>query len=611
MWQSIDKHSPFYGFATDLSAIYRFEPADQQTLLHHTHTNPVLFAVKDWSKTTIEQYRALQSYTQNAQNAQTATQTSQTFKQKPALALLKTVSKSLPTNVIEQLNAAIFYHAKTNIDDKRFTHIPKKERLRLCALQSMADNNLYNETEDWLEYLDYCNPSFKAAGQPQNRLVTAVVYQYLADQHQNVQSPSTREFLQNSIDAKPSEKALEQLFGLPKASRLPLFDQFVNVAINAFPKHIGFLKKAIQLAVDTNDHTNTLNMTQRLLQLDPVNPFARQTLINCHLAYAQTLLSELSNSAKKSTFEKELSLALSYRPEGFQLSRYQLLQILGYWTFGDKKHIQYWVNEALGTLHTPLAIRLGLLIEGQGIQISSRAISKYLAPIAKTVDISEIEHLLVFARYLQDAGFIKPVDIPASLLTLVVKTLKQSEAIPQVVQCCQQLGELTLYSAIAQITRVSLKRDFHPLLRFYQLYALAEGDPRKVSGSYRHSPNLFELRLLVDSTKQSASDALGNRVIKAFIARVEGCLSISPFSLPWEDEDEEEEEEEEGLYDWTFPDDTLHGKDDSAQIDAIAELAELFDPLAVLERMLADHQLDDKSKKALLQILGELPKLPF
>ncbi|MFT4928305.1 MAG: hypothetical protein ACI8WB_004424 [Phenylobacterium sp.] len=542
--QSVNSQSIFYGFSQDLLAIYRFNLDDQQNLLHKLDIADPLATIKHWPNNQKLVWKNLQDFSQSTNPAASP---------KKALQLLKSCkTPALPAVVSQQLLAAIFYQGKFKDDDNRFAPLPSHERYRLLALQSSAKDCFHCKERDWLNFIEVWQQAHPADENNQTQSTVAAAYQHLADESGPQHPPSHIKYLTLSVNTLASETGYQQLIKINQRYPVEDFAQILSQAVTSFPDNIGFLKAAMHTADEQHNATQSMLLAKLVLGRDPVNQSARRVLINSYLTQA----SRQVRLQRPAEIAATLAQALALEPSGHQLSRYYLIQALRCWHF-DKKQIEHWTDLALANLKSPLALRLGLLLNGKAIDLTTTAISRQLGSIGKTADINEISQLLSFAVYLQSSGFKLDKSVLKPFMPLIKKTLNQADSYQHILQCCHLLTDLQLYSLLESICKRHSLCFFEDvgMLTFYQVYGSVEGDPRRITEPMLFRLNSLYQRILDKTDKnqnQSQEQNLGEatnrdnlQIIESFIAKARGCQLV----LDYDDYDDDDDDEDDFPFD--------------------------------------------------------------
>lgn len=574
LFEGVNNQSVFYDFAANLLAIYRFEKPDIARLLNNPSVNPVLTQVKKWSKAQSTEFKDAQSYLK-------------TKRPKMALKLLDGLEQKGNLEHCQQLLAAVFYAGEYGEHDRQFKGLAIAEKIRLYALQCARDENPRKEGGKWVEFIrvyKLANPQQTE----QNRRTVSVVYRHMAQLAKQHSPEVYLDCLQASLLAFPTEAGYQTMFDTSDTHRISNIDKLAADAVKDFPQNVAFLNQAMTAATAKKSHKKAATLAKRILKLDPVNQSAQRALVNSHLLHSHRQL-DLYNLDK---MEKELALALASGPNTHQLGHHHIMQVLRHRKITDKSALSHWLEQAQSALGSPLALRLGLLINGDVDRINTTAISKLIGPIAKTASTSHVQGLLSFANYLKGLEFAVTPKMLQPFVGLIKKSLDQCSDYPSVLECCRHLCEMQLFKLLGQISNQQIKRFSHQppsMLEFYHLYALVEGDPDEVGGGYSHHTSPARLHRLAEQTK-SSGDTAAHSIIKSFLVKVEMSQRFVP---DWDDEDEYEEDDDE-FYN-PFDDDPFDMPSDMNPIEIIKTMLDDPHSKKVAEKLLKEMGLDPRN----------------
>ncbi|MCK5831334.1 MAG: hypothetical protein KAH20_13650 [Methylococcales bacterium] len=206
---------------------------------------------------------------------------------------------------------------------KYFGEINEFEELRIKALSCEQDDNLYDAEYYWRQCIDQLLKREEEGG----GLKVALIYRRIADQQQEV--AVLIDYLAKSLQYDPDDKDtyLKVLDDYANKEQ-EIYQRWLNQALDRFPQDVDFLILAMRVANNQNDTTQVNKYAQRLLQIEPQNSEAKQTLFVVHLSQVKKLITEKKYVLAEQQFVdiEELNLAVSYMAQS-QLIRDYLIFI--------------------------------------------------------------------------------------------------------------------------------------------------------------------------------------------------------------------------------------------------------------------------------------------
>jgi tetratricopeptide (TPR) repeat protein len=181
--------------------------------------------------------------------------------------------------------------------ERQFGPLSSLEHHRVLALAAEQAMNWHDFESHWSQYAH----ELKDSADPDAALSRSVIYRHMADiaaKALNIRPRSgddpVAEFLEMSVEADPDDRTglLKLIARLRDADRIKERDRWAELAATRFPNDPAALTEALEAAAQRGAFRKAAEFAGRLLKVDPINPLARQRMIELRIAHARKKLRE-------------------------------------------------------------------------------------------------------------------------------------------------------------------------------------------------------------------------------------------------------------------------------------------------------------------------------
>lgn len=260
------------------------------------------------------------------------------------------------------------------------------------------------------------------------------------------------------------------------------YQEWLDKSIMKFPKDVELLSMAIKASTRNKATKNAVQYAQALLEIDPVNTFAKQVLFTSHLTHVRKLI----KSKKFHLVEKELKLAEQI-PLG---KRYQTQAQLmrGFFVFvtADKQQGAQLIAASVQKLDDGLVCAYfcanmeALLLDLQGAPAL-----KELPPLTRDYVLNQREMTQLIKLIQQYAdGNISQGLLHQSLEkpeAAIKQTFKQSYSEATLLTLCQCLDRIGHFELLHACVKIAQPLWDNPMWMYYRVNSEVNGSPEKCS----------------------------------------------------------------------------------------------------------------------------------
>jgi tetratricopeptide (TPR) repeat protein len=278
----IPPDSPFTSFRLAVEAALQ-APAEPVTRLSPLSRAQQVFAVevKGVSNTTSQTLAQLIKAERNGPGA--------------LLSFLVSQARTLPADEVKSACLNLLPHAPDRLRqfESAFGPLSEFEKNRVLALAAEAGNRWERAEQCWR----IAAHSVERATDTEARLSAGVIYRHLArltQNHPEIEGEGASEFpnieyLEQSLQADPGHlPAALELIGLYRTNeRDKDWHRLVAEAAERFPEESSILQQAVDSAIARKAYKNAVGFARKLLALDPINPAARQQMIELNISHAR------------------------------------------------------------------------------------------------------------------------------------------------------------------------------------------------------------------------------------------------------------------------------------------------------------------------------------
>ncbi len=227
---------------------------------------------------------------------------------------------------------------------KQFGGLDKFEETRIKALICERDNELYDAESYWRDCFDMLDDSYA-----DNSLKRALILRRMASKEPDEEGRIT--ILEESLDYDPDDHQsylqILQYYGQQSESAKD-YNKWLTRTLKQFPQDVEILTQAVKTATRNKSYTKASQYAYKILKIDPINTFAKQTLFSEHLAKARQLISKKTYHA----VEKEISQAEKLNVGKAYIKKIQFMRSLLCFANEDKQQGLQRIIKELNVLHT-------------------------------------------------------------------------------------------------------------------------------------------------------------------------------------------------------------------------------------------------------------------
>jgi len=393
--------------------------------------------------------------------------------------------------------------------EQRFGVLPPLERQRLTALAAERRGDLHEATFHWrrcVEQLERAQADGEAA------LKAALMLRHRVNLMIRLHGPDSwdeqaQDDLARSLTLDPDDKKtyLTLMAMAQQRDDAKTHDQWLDQAVRRFPEDPDMLTAAAMAAYRRGAFKKAAGFALTLLERDPINSSARNTLLSAHLAHAR----KQSNGGKHTAAMKELETAEQYAQDDSQRGVLALNQGFLALLANAKEHGLTLLRQAYRQLGGGLVAQFRFLVDGQRLKVDQRTLNSSLNELrgeAKT-PVTAPEMLLLaeyINRYLSDG--VK--GLPA-ILERLRGALKPAAALDytekEMQGICAALADAGHHSLLQDFAEAALKRwGQRPALVYYAVFGRTQGRDEKMTVSETQRLRTALNQALAEDDQQTA-----------------------------------------------------------------------------------------------------------
>ncbi|RLA21710.1 MAG: hypothetical protein DRQ62_09125, partial [Gammaproteobacteria bacterium] len=279
-------------------------------------------------------------------------------------------------------------------------------------------------------------------------------------------------------DAEDRDIYLQILSYYQQAELAKDYKLWLTKTLEKFPQDIDVLMQAVLEATRNKTYKKASQYATKILKIDPLNTFAKQTLFSSHLAHARRLMRERSYRL----VEKEIVLAEALNIGKAYAKQTQLMRALFCFANEDKVQGLKLIVDALAKLHIdPINMHFHASMEALSVGLPVATILRALPP-AKDHLLSESE----FTQFMQLLEqFMNESDNNEQIhkaLEKVKAPLKKSLAGQDFAEStllglCKILEKLEHFELLRHCAKLAFTKWEKPIWMYYRVYADNNGKP--------------------------------------------------------------------------------------------------------------------------------------
>lgn len=299
------------------------------------------------------------------------------------------------------------------------------------------------------------------------------------------------------------------------------YQSFLADALAQFPDDNALLTLAVETAIRHKANRQAIDYANALLQIDPLNSFAKYTLLTGHLIQAREHL----RSNNPELAEQEIESAAALKSGRSQALKIQLLRALRLLVTGDHAQGLEHLHEALEkihedpvNMHCQAAIEAGLCGLPVGLLLQALPACDQHCLTAQGLT-SLIRQLTQYdAEACEQAILHQALETIKSPLTQSLSQLSDHE--PLLISLCQTLENLKYFDLIQHCIDCIENYWEKPIWVYYQVYCDTLGDPSRCDHQQEHllTSNLDKAKAEKDSRARVLIEDYLNRYHEAVVS---------------------------------------------------------------------------------------------
>lgn len=400
----------------------------------------------------------------------------------------------LDTDTVQQFCQALLasYHAGKKDYYKHFGEPDEFEEYRVKALRCEQDNNLYDADYYWRECI-----SILDANAAENGLQIALILQRMAAREP--EGDKRTELLIDSVAYEPDNRNtylqimhyFSQQQETAKEHKL-----WLSKTLEQFPQDVDVLTQAVKAATRNKTFKKASQYAAKILSIDPLNTFAKQTLFASYLAHAQRLMREKNYRL----VAKEISEAEQLKSGKAYSKQLELMHALLYFASEDKQQGIQKISTALADLHTDPVNRMfhasmQALLNGLPVATILRELPQAKEYLLSTQEMSDlIQQFELYAIDSDNFGYLyKALDKIKAPLKKSLSDQNYPEEL--LLNLCKVLDSFEHFELLRHCARVAQLQCKKPIWMYYRVYADKNGKAEDCS--------YWEIQRLENANKQA------------------------------------------------------------------------------------------------------------
>lgn len=365
---------------------------------------------------------------------------------------------------------------------KAFGAVGKFEENRLKALRYERNNNLYDAAYHWRQCITELD-----ADEAGNGLKIALILRHIAQWKETSaeQTALLIESLEYDSDDRDCYLQILRAYSRQKG-KSKAYPQWLAKTLKKFPADIEVLTQAVQTAGRDNDYKKACEYAAKILTVDPLNTFAKQTLFSNRLAHARQLI----RAKKYPLAEQEIQQAEELKIGKGAVLQTQLLRGLYCFAAQDKSAGLQLIVETLDKLNKdPLNAHLQAAMEASLTGLPVATLLRELPPakdyLLAPQDLARLNHLL--GDYGQDDGNQEHLHKALEKIKAPLKKslAQQSYDEASLLALCQALDAIGHFELLRHCAKLAQAKWNKPIWMYYRIYAETNGDAGQCSTMQR------------------------------------------------------------------------------------------------------------------------------
>ena len=378
---------------------------------------------------------------------------------------------------------------------KHFGEPSEFEENRVKALRCEQSNNVYDADYYWRQCLNIL-----AADKADNNLPAALILRHMATREP--EGLARTKLLEESLDYDPEDRhSYLQIiqYHSQQAESAKEYKHWLNRTLEQFSQDVEVLTQAVKAATNNKTYKKASQYATKILKIDPLNTFAKQTLFSSYLAHARRLMREKNYPLVKKEINRaeQLTLGKTYDKQT------QLMRALLCFANTDKQQGLQEIISAFTSLHTdPVNSHFQAIMEPLLNGLPVATILREL-PAAKEylLTAQELSRLMLQLKlYANDSDNWKYLHKALDKIKAPLKKSLSDQDYPEdlLLNLCQVLDSFGNFELLRHCARVAQLKWKNPVWMYYRVYADNNGEAADCT--------YWEVQRLENASKQAGED---------------------------------------------------------------------------------------------------------
>ncbi len=417
------------------------------------------------------------------------------------------------TEFTQQLCHALLisYPAGRRIFNKNFTSVDKFEDNRLKALASERNNNVYEADYYWNQCIALLKPE-----DTDYQLKTALILRHIATLKEDTDSQV--QLLIDSLHYDPEDRDVYLQILKHSSHQQDTsgdYDEWLTRTLDKFPDDMEVLNLAIRHASKYKAVNKAGLYAEKLLNIDPLNTLAKQTLFTSHLVQARKLIKDRQYQQAKTEIQlaEKLNLGKKYSVH------YELLQGLALISKQHKKQGLERVTQSLHTLNfDPVNAYFQGAMEALLTGLSVAETVHHLAPtqnhILSAQALTRLNQLI--KQYSKEGDNEISIHQALENIAAVIKYSMSTQHYDEkeLLAFCQTLDHINHFDLLRHCSCLAQERWNKPMWAYYRVHAESDGMPERCTAG--NISELMHYQQLAKSTKDQRALVLINNFLDLY-----------------------------------------------------------------------------------------------
>jgi len=367
----------------------------------------------------------------------------------------------------------VSYPAGKKEFNKHFNKASDFEENRVKAIKCEQDNNLHGAEHHWRYCVDILNDE-----EADNGLKIALILRRLA-----VRESDEEDRIDGFIDSlaydpgdRDSYLKITQYYSRQEETAKE-YKKWLTKTLEQFPQDIEVLTQAVKAATRNKTYKKASQYAAKILKIDPLNTYAKQTLFSSHLAHARRLMREKTYRL----VEKEISQAEKLNIGKTYQYQIQLMRALLCFANEDKQQGLQRIVKVLGILHAaPVNSHFQAVMEALLNGLPVATIMRELPPAKEhLLSVQELTELIQqLEQYAVDSDDREYLHKAIEKIKAPLKKSLSGQDYPEelLISLCKVLDNIGHFELIRHCVRSIPHKWNKPIWKYYRVYADTNGD---------------------------------------------------------------------------------------------------------------------------------------